>query len=164
MTLEDIYFIGQTIAVVAIFGSLAYVAIQTRQNGRLMRAKAAWDAQMSFMEINERLASGDAISQLTFKVHGNAASLTPYEKYLVHRFMRGVLQRTEAQFALFNSSILDEEVWSLRINYVKSLMNYPAFAEIWEAEKKNSMFTRAFIAEMDRTPSTSAPTFMGAGG
>ncbi len=164
MTLEDIYFIGQTIAVVAIFGSLAYVAIQTRQNGRLMRAKAAWDAQMSFMEINERLASGDAISQLTFKVHGNEASLTPYEKYLVHRFMRGVLQRTEAQFALFQSGILDAEVWSLRINYVKSLMNYPAFAEIWEAEKKNSMFTRAFIAEMDRTSSTSAPVFMGAGG
>jgi hypothetical protein len=45
MTLEELYYVSQIVAVIAIFGSLVYVAIQTRQNSRMMRAKAAWDAE-----------------------------------------------------------------------------------------------------------------------
>ena len=45
MTIEEIYYVSQIAAAVAIFGSLVYVTIQTRQNSRMMRAKAAWDAQ-----------------------------------------------------------------------------------------------------------------------
>lgn len=37
MTLEDIYYIGQTISVVLIFGSLVFVGIQVRQNTRATR-------------------------------------------------------------------------------------------------------------------------------
>ena len=53
MTLEELYYISQIVAAVAIFASLVYVAIQTRQNSRLMRAKAAWDAQTAIAEIND---------------------------------------------------------------------------------------------------------------
>ncbi len=162
MTLEEIYYISQIVAVIAIFGSLVYVAIQTRQNGRMMRAQAAWDAQTSFAEINDTLANGGPISELIFKTVTNPEGLTDYERHLAHRFLRGVLQRTEAQFALYNNGVLDAEVWRLRRAYIKSLMNNPVFNEVWQAEKTNSVLTRAFIAEMDRAETRESPTFLGA--
>jgi hypothetical protein len=163
MSLEELYYVSQIVAVIAIFGSLVYVAIQTRQNGRMMRAKAAWDAQTSFAEINDMLAAGGEIGRVNFKLFTDPASLTDYERYMTHRLMRSVLQRTEAQYALFTNGVLDAEVWRLRRGYVKSLMKNPVFMEVWQTDKANSMFTRAFIAEMDTAEERNAPAFLGAG-
>ena len=162
MTLEDINYIAQTVGVLAILASLVFVAIQTHQNGRTMRAQAVWDAQTSFVEINDMLAAGGKISEVSFKGFTDPDSLTPYERYLAHRLFRGVLQRAEAQYALYRNGILDAEVWRLRRGYIKSLMNYPHFAEVWQADKANSMFTRAFIAEIEPAEAREAPTFLGA--
>ena len=163
MSLEELYYVSQIVAVIAIFGSLVYVAIQTRQNSRLIRAKAAWDAEVSFIEINDTLASGGAMSELSFKILTKPESLTDYERHLAHRFLRGVLQRTEAQYALYAHGILDKEVWHLRRAYIKGVLKNPVFNEVWRADKANSMFTHAFIAEMDKAEDRDVPTFLGAG-
>ena len=162
MTLEELYYVSQIVAVIAIFGSLVYVAIQTRQNSRMMRAKAAWDAETSFAEINDMLSAGGPVGELFYKALTKPESLSDYEKYQTHRFMRSVLQRTEAQYALYKHGVLDAEVWRLRSTYIKSTLNNPLFKEIWQTEKTNSMFTRAFIAEMDKIDAAEAPTFLGA--
>ncbi|MBL9097665.1 MAG: hypothetical protein JNK07_12120 [Alphaproteobacteria bacterium] len=162
MTLEELGYISQIVGVIAVFGSLVYVAIQTRQNGRMMRAKAAWDAQTSFAEINDMLANGGPLSELIFKTLTHPEGLTDYEKHRTHRFLRGVLQRTEAQFALYTNGVLDAEVWRLRRAYIKSLMNNPVFNEIWQIEKTNSVLTRAFIAEMDEAETRQSPMLLGA--
>ena len=149
MTLEDIYYISQIVAAVAIFGSLVYVAIQTRQNSQFIRARAIWDAQTSIAEINDRLADGGPISQLVYKLTTNPDSLTGFENYQMHRHFRGLIMRTEAQFALHRNGVLDAEVWRLRRRWFRGFMNNPKFMEIWQAEKSNSVVTRAFIEEMD---------------
>lgn len=161
MSLESIYYIGQTFAVLAILVSLAYVAFQTRQNTKVTRAKAAWDAQNSFVEINETLAAGGTVGDLTYKAVNDVSNLSDYEKYRMHRYMRGVFQRVEAQYALFTNGILDEEVWQLRRRYIRGLMNVPLIAEIWQADKTNFMFTEAFVHEMDSAPDTDRPVFLG---
>lgn len=161
MTLELFNQISQIVAAVGVIASLIFLAIQTRQNSRTMRAKASWDAQVSFAEINDELASGSQISQISFKAFSDPQSLTAFETYLFHRFMRSVLQRTEAQFALYTNGVLDVEVWRLRRSYAKSLMNNPIFLDIWRTEKANSMFTRAFIAEIDKSDVRESPAFLG---
>lgn len=162
MTLESIYYVGQTIAVVAIVGSLIFVAIQTRQNGRTLRAQAAWDAQASFAEINDMLAAGGPISEVSYKAFTAVETLSPYERYLMHRLMRGLLQRAEAQYALYASGVLDAEVWRLRRDYLRSLFSNALVNEVWRAEKANSMFTGAFIAEIEKTDAREGPIFLGA--
>jgi hypothetical protein len=162
VTLEAIYYIGQTIAVVAIVGSLVFVAIQTRQNTRTLRAQAAWDAQASFAEINDMLAAGGPISEVSYKALAAAESLSPYERYLMHRLMRGLLQRAEAQYALYANGVLDAEVWRLRRGYLRSLLGNALVDEIWRAEKANSMFTAAFIAEIENAVARENPIFLGA--
>ncbi|NWG93263.1 MAG: hypothetical protein HXY21_12285 [Parvularculaceae bacterium] len=161
MTLEFIYYVSQIVAVVAIVGSLVFVAIQTRQNGRTMRAKAAWDAQASFAEINDMLAAGGLISEVSYKAFTATETLSPYERYLMHRLIRGLLQRAEAQFALYRNGVLDAEVWRLRRGYLRSLFSNAIVIEVWRADKANSMFTRAFIAELERAEASEGPIFLG---
>lgn len=161
MTLENIYYIGQTIAVIAIVASLVFVAIQTRQNGRTLRAQAAWDAQASFAELNDMLAAGGAMSEVSYKAFTAPETLSPYERYLMHRLMRGLLQRAEAQYALYASGVLDAEVWRLRRGYLRSLLGNALVNEVWRAEKANSMFTSAFIVELERAEASESPIFLG---
>ena len=161
MTLEEIYYIGQTIAVVAIFGSLVYVAIQTRQNSRLVRARAIWDAQTSIAEINERLADGGVVSQLVFKCMTSPDSLTDFEKYQMHRHFRALILRTEAQFALHKNGVLGAEIWQLRRKWFRGFMNNPAFMEVWLAEKSNAVITRAFMEDIDAAEAADSSTLIG---
>lgn len=161
MTLEDFYFISQIVAVIAIFGSLVYVAIQTRQNGQLIRAKAIWDAQTSIAEVNDRLADGGPISQLIYKMIKSPDSLTEFENYQLHRHFRGLILRTEAQFALHKNGILGAEVWRLRRKWFRGFMNHAKFMEIWQAEKSNSVITPAFVEEMDTAEAVESSVLVG---
>lgn len=163
MTLEEINFIAQTIAAFAVVGSLIYLAIQTRHNTRVMRATAAWDAQHSFVAVNDLISDGGPLSEISYRAITDPDSLSAYEKYLVHRFMRSLFQRMEAQYALYCHGILDEELWQLRKGYAQALMVNPLVAEIWQIERSNSMLTAAFVAEIEEMNSKPAPAFLGVG-
>jgi len=147
--------------VVAVFVSLIYLAIQTRDNVKVQRARAAWDAQVSFVEVNDMLADGGKVSQLVFKGLSDPESLSDQDKYFMHRFARGWFQRMEAQFALYRAGILDAEVWQLRRGYAKAILENTLFKEFWEMDKKNSMFTKMFIDSIDNTSATEFTGFMG---
>ena len=107
----------------AVIITLLYLAIQTHSNGKVLRASAVVDAQMSFAAINEKLSDGGVISEIMFRALSDPDGLTPYERYLLHRYLRGVFQRLEAQFALYTNGILDPEVWHLRRGYITALMD-----------------------------------------
>ncbi|MCX2979897.1 hypothetical protein EYC98_03360 [Halieaceae bacterium IMCC14734] len=161
MNWDAIIAFAEVIGALAVLITLAYLAIQTRDNVRVMRSRAVWDAQVSFVEVNEILGNGGTVSELIYKVLSDPGELSAYEKYLAHRFCRGWFQRMEAQFALYSSGILDAEVWELRRGYAKAILNNPVMAEAWETDKGNSMFTKAFIASIDSVANTEAPGFLG---
>jgi hypothetical protein len=127
-----------------------------------LRAQAAWDAQASFAELNDMLAAGGPISEVSYKAFTATETLSPYERYLMHRLMRGLLQRAEAQYALYANGVLDAEVWRLRRGYLRSLFSNSLVSEFWRVEKANSMFTAAFIAEIESAEAQEGPVFLGA--
>ena len=154
---------AEIIAAIVVFATLIYLAIQTRDNVKVLRARAVWDAQVSFVEVNQILGDGGTVSELIFRIMSDSEELSSYEKYLVHRFARGWFQRMEAQFALYQAGILDEEVWQLRCGYAKAILDNPVFRESWELDKKNSMFTKAFIESIDSTLNPEISGFLGIG-
>ena len=44
---------AEIIGAIAVLVTLIYLAIQTRDNVKVLRARAVWDAQISFVEVNE---------------------------------------------------------------------------------------------------------------
>ena len=126
---------AEILGAIAVFVTLIYLAIQTRDNVKVLKARAAWDAQASFVEVNELLGDGGTVSELIFRSLSDAEELSTYEKYLMHRFTRGWFQRMEAQFALYKAGILDKEVWELRCGYAKAMLANRYIKESWELDK-----------------------------
>ena len=79
---------AEVIGAGAVVITLVYLAIQTRDNVRIERARAVWDAQISFVEVNDMLADGGKISELVFESLSNPDGLSQKDRYLVHRFAR----------------------------------------------------------------------------
>ena len=154
---------AEIIGAIAVFATLIYLAIQTRDNVKVLRARAVWDAQMSFVEVNEILGDGGTVCEVVFRSFTESEELSNYDQYLIHRFARGWFQRMEAQHALYRAGILDEEVWQLRRGYVKAMFNIPVIKESWELDKNNSMFTVAFIRSIDSTVTPEISGFLGVG-
>jgi len=100
---------AEAIGAIAVLLTLVYLAIQTRDNVRVQKARAIWDAQQSFVEVNELLGDGGRVSDLVYKAAAGQKEFSDYEHYLLHRFVRGWFQRLEAQFALYRAGILDNE-------------------------------------------------------
>ena len=123
MNWDAIGAIAELLGSAAVIVTLLYIAIQTHNNGKVLRVNAIVDAQMSFVAINEKLSDGGVISEIMFRALSDPDSLTPYEKYLLHRYLRVVFQRLEAAFALYTNGILDAEVWHLRRGYIVALID-----------------------------------------
>jgi hypothetical protein len=150
--------VAEIVGAAAVIVTLIYLAIQTRDNVKVLRARAVWDAQASFVEVNEILGDGGTVSKLIYKCLSDQDNLSAYERYLVQRFTRGWFQRLEAQFALYQAGILDDEVWQLRRGYANAILEIAVIKDSWELDKHNSMFTLAFI---DSIESTLPPEFSG---
>jgi hypothetical protein len=163
---------AEVIGAGAVVITLVYLAIQTRDNVRIERARAVWDAQISFVEVNDMLADGGKISELVFESLSNPDGLSQKDRYLVHRFARAWFQRMEAQHALYMAGILEPELWQLRLGYAKAILENglgyakailenAVFEEFWELDKRNSMFTKRFIAAIDSANVTDFSGFLG---
>ena len=162
MNWDAIGAVAELIGSAAVLITLLYLAIQTHNNGKVLRASAVVDAQMSYVALNEKLSDGGVISEIMFRTLSDPDGLTPYERYLLHRYLRAVFQRLEAQFALYANGILDSEVWHLRRGYIMALMDKSQLIkESWELDKQNKMLTKAFIEEMDKAPHSDIAGFMG---
>jgi hypothetical protein len=111
--------------------------------------------------VNEILGGDGVIANVVYKAITDPENLSDRETYQVHRFLRGWFQRMEAQFALYRSGILDEEVWELRRGYAQGMLSMSPFKEWWAIDKKNSMFTVAFIDSMDSAVEVIDLEFMG---
>jgi hypothetical protein len=153
--------VAEVVGALAVLITLVYLAIQTRDNVKVMRSRAIWDAQVSFVEVNEMLGDGGEIANVIYKAITEPESLTDREIYKVHRFCRGWFQRMEAQFALYKAGILDEEVWDLRCGYAQGMLANSPFKEWWAVDKENSMFTREFIESIDNSGKEIDIKFMG---
>lgn len=162
MSWAHIGVVAEVVGAIAVVVSLVYLAVQTRDNTRVMRSRAAWDAQQSFVEVNEKLGDGGFVSDLLYKTLSEPDQLSDKEKYLVQRFYRSWFQRMEAQFALYQAGILDEEIWDLRRGYAKAIFNSTIAKQCWDVEKSNSMFTKEFVTSVDSAVGRELPGFLGA--
>ncbi len=72
---------------------------------------------------------------------------------LVKYWMRGVLQRTEAQYFLFKAGLMDRELWENRRDAVRALfVDGPAHLQAWwESEVPQNPYTTEFLAQIDPT-------------
>lgn len=157
MTLGELGSLGEAISGFAVVVSLLYVAYELRTNTRTMRATSAAQGQESVAELNQAIAADGELADLIARAgeQGTMAALSPGEAFRVTLTLRALAQRYESIYFRYEAGLVEERVWTVRRNWIAGFLKTPMAAEYWSTDRRSSMFSEDFIAEVESVPGES---------
>lgn len=131
MTLEDIYYIGQTIAVVAIFGSVIFVGFQIRENSSAVRSATAQAVHDNYGAWYLALGADDAALNASINGFVDYEGLAPIDKaHFVCTYM-AFLSHSQNAFHQWKEGHLSTALWKGWESLMMNLVNTPGGAAFW---------------------------------
>jgi hypothetical protein len=109
MDLESIYYVGQTIAVAAILGSLVFVGFQVRQSNKDARSQSRQGLIDTFALLNWELSQHPDLLRITAGGIKDWSSLSNLEKTQLETVMGRFLQNLQKGVLQFEDGILDAD-------------------------------------------------------
>ena len=150
MSLENIYYIGQTVAVVAILASLGAIWIQVRQANRLAKLETS---RTIWVEASERILSHvDDAEKADFLQRALFADnkLNDAEKTRLYVLMASMFTMFENGFTMHKSGMMDERFWPRMRDSMRDYITPPRGQRWWaQASKRNFGGDPEFCAEVD---------------
>ena len=150
MTLENIYYIGQTIAVLAVLISLAAIWIQMRQANRLAKletTRTIWaEATQMLRSQADDPEKADFLQRSLFA----GEKITDAEKTRLYLILVSTFVAFENGFAMTQGNMMDEFFWprmrASAVDYLK-----PVRGQRWWSIARERTFAHnaAFVAEID---------------
>lgn len=159
LTLEQVYYISQIVATVAVITSLIYVAIQIRQNTSVIKLNSAQNLSHELRESLALLVSDAELSDIHLRAMRDIESLAPRDKFRFYIFLNNVFRVYESAHYQNIQGTVDLSVWSGivgNMNATKLMSGYEAF---WR-ERKN-IFNKKF-RDFYETEVTGNPTLLDA--
>ena len=111
MDLEQIYFISEIVAALAVIGSLIYVAIQLRQNTTTVRIAAGQAHVDAYDNLISKLLESDGLTELWVKADKGIADLNAVEQTQVLAFVGVMFRNFEGAYIQWHEGVLDERFW-----------------------------------------------------
>lgn len=145
MTLEEIYWIGQTIAAVAVVVSLFYLALQTRQVARGQRSAMHQARSHAIADDMLHLSQADMAAVLAKASRGDALSEEEFTQFSA--FMMAVFHNIEEQHRQYREGLLDETRWRATLDNMRLNLRSPAFRAMWRLLSKRT--GKEFAAVID---------------
>jgi hypothetical protein len=166
MTLEEIYYISQIVAVIAIFASLIFVGVQVRQNSeqikantRSIKAAAAFEGTHSWAATNELIAVDWADNLLimglsTYDPGKTWNDFSDVDRSRIAILNRGLFQKLEGLYFLYKYGSLDKAIWETRLSWAAGCIKLPFYREWWEFEKTQNIWSGEFVAAIETARDT----------
>jgi len=151
MTISELGSIGELISAVAVVVSLVYLAIQLRQNTKVVRVNAAWDSEVTYGSANLENSRNPAYALLLNGAMNPTASMSDFsetEQAQLYFFVRGALQYAQAQWWLWRDGSLPDELWAFRSRWARNFVEAPVINEIWQADLKQHIFSARFVEDI----------------
>lgn len=131
MTLEEIYYIGQTVAVVALVLSLIFVGVQIRQNTLATRAASHNEVSNSLNEINRMFAESADLAKIWLAGMDNRQALTAEERWRFDSTLRAYMHVCETMFFQARLGAGDKSIMLAEENGVRTVLASPGGGEWW---------------------------------
>ena len=151
MSIQDWGAIGEIVGGIAVVVSLVYLALQMRMNTKVLKANAAWDSEIAFGNANLDVAR-DPLFALLFSKASRADSkpedFTEAETAQLYFGVRSALQITQAQWWLWRSGSLPDELWNYRRRWARLFVEAPVLNPIWQAELEQHVFSEQFVQDI----------------
>jgi len=132
MDLEAIYYIGQTVAVVAILASLGAIWIQLRKDHALARA----DSQRELLQLNsgafDRLADHPTCLESVQVCLIDFDSRSPRQQVEFHKYVHPHIQNAEIAVYLRQDNLINDSSCEAFIAWAAVLLSTPGGQQSWE--------------------------------
>jgi hypothetical protein len=157
MTLEDIYYVGQTIAVVALFLSIVFVGYQIRQNTRAIKATSHHAVTDSFNQLNALLIGDPSLGRMWRLGMAGLKNLGEDEQVSFSFMLLAYSRIFETLYYQYKNGTMEKKLYAAELRTLEWTVARPGFLEWW-ADNPISLSAefRAFIdrliAEASATP------------
>lgn len=153
MTLEELYYVSQIVAVIAIFASLLFVGLQIRQNTLATRAASHNAVSNSLNEINRMFAESADLTRIFLAGQVDRQGLTPEERWRFDSSMRAYMHVCETMFVQAAIGTGDKSVMLAEEDGIKAALATPGAREWWSENPYGfSREFRAYVAKLNQLP------------
>jgi hypothetical protein len=137
MTLEEINYISQTVAVVAILGSFVAVLIQMRQTNRLLRSQAQRAQIDGIKYLSEAMYQTPALAEIMARAGPKGLEvLSMPERIQLFGFLMVAERTWEAMYVQYKDGLIDEAMWQSHFRQARAAWrDFPATQEFWSMRR-----------------------------
>ncbi|MEQ8693996.1 MAG: hypothetical protein RIC85_01545, partial [Gammaproteobacteria bacterium] len=104
--------IGEIVGAVAVVVSLVYLAVQIRQNSKIVAANTFQSISATSADIAMRLAESPELSELMSKGFSHPETFTPKETTQFQLFLRASFRNYENYYYQYRLGYFEEEIWA----------------------------------------------------
>lgn len=148
MTLEEISYVGQAVAAVAVLVSLAAVYGQLQQNNRIARADLTQSIWLQAGEFNMSLYDTPEKAELMHRALYMTGSLTDAELLRMRSVIGVALGVHEAAFNAHRRGLMEDGAYAA-LEQAASLYLRSPFVQQWWADARKRGHDPAYVALMD---------------
>jgi len=146
MSLENIYYVGQTIAVVAILGSLIALIYQLRQANRMAR-KTAMQVQIDgLLAMTRTIYETPGLADILLRGNAGLDALNDADRLRYITFCVSSFRIWEGLHAQFVDGRIDPELWEMHVHELRAQRDFAGSRQVWAF--RGPSFSKAFQAFM----------------
>jgi hypothetical protein len=158
MTLEQVFLVSQTVAALAIVGSLIFVAIELRNSNLESRHRAAEEAHQKYQALQLEVASNGDLARVWVSGIHELASLNLIDRTRFLLAAHNVFKNWERVHLVYAQGHLPSEIYESADLMAVDLLGYQGFRAAWYTRQKyfNTTFRKMVDAKIAALPSKPA--------
>jgi len=146
MSLEQIFFLSQSVAAIGVMASLVFVGFEIRNNARAVRSATAQSVHENYATWYLELADNAAARAASVKGFADLGSLTADEKTQFVCTYMAFLSHSQNAFHQWREGHLASGLWACWEALMMNLVNTPGGAAFWA--ERSYVFDEAFRDEV----------------
>ena len=148
MNWDAIGAVGEIFGAIAVFFSLIYLAVQTRNNTRALRSSAFHQVRESFSQVSLAMSEDPDLAILVNSALKNDQSLTENDIIRYHSLLTTLVRRGESAYFQSTEGTLQMETWmGIKETLVSALSN--DYGVTW-LDRASGRFTKEYIEEITK--------------
>jgi hypothetical protein len=149
MSLEDVYFVTQIIAALAVVASLTYVGVQLRQNTQAIRAAAVQSITETVATNATNIAANPENASLFRRGLTAYGALSETEEAQFVQLMNGIFLSQDSIFWLYSNGSFPEELWQREFGGLREWLATPGGRSSWDQAYLSAPFRQYVDRNID---------------
>jgi hypothetical protein len=158
MTLEEMFWLSQTIAAVAIVGSLLFVAMEVRSSNQVNRHRIIEELNADYRAVRMGIAANADVARAWLSGLHDFAALDPIDKVRFSLVAESVFHRWETLHLHYRDGRMSRELYEPQRSNMRQFLGYPGLQAVWDLRQHNhSSGFRSMVDDAIATARTSGP-------